>query len=92
MLFCRYDEEKNWDYETDDTKQICKQNPDSCPDNGETGHFTQVVWKGSLKLGIGKATGKIDEQAKTWQCTWVVGRYSPAGNLVGSFQENVLKP
>ena len=53
-----------------------------------TGHFTQVVWKDSIKLGIGKATGKIDKLF----CTWVVGRYSPAGNVMGKFQENVLKP
>ena len=92
MLFCRYDEEKNWDYETDDTKQICKQNPDSCPDNGETGHFTQVVWKGCLKLGIRKATGKAFHDGRNQFCTWAVARYTPAGNVEGAYANNVLKP
>jgi hypothetical protein len=47
----------------------------------QSGHFTQVVWKGSKKIGIGAATrnGK----------TYVVANYSPAGNYQGEFQENV---
>jgi len=83
-----YAEEKNWDYWTGDKKQICKQNPNSCVAKGATGHFTQVVWKGSVKLGIGKATGKVDD----WFCTWVVGRYSPVGNVQGQYRNNVLRP
>ena len=50
-----------------------------------TGHFTQVVWKGSSRLGIGKATGYVDGMP----CEFVVGRYSPAGNLEGAFRANV---
>lgn len=48
-----------------------------------TGHFTQVVWKGSKELGIGRAKsadGKV----------FVVGRYRPAGNNMRAFKENVL--
>lgn len=48
-----------------------------------TGHFTQVVWKGSKQLGIGKAKsadGKV----------FVVGRYRPAGNMMRAFKENVF--
>ena len=48
-----------------------------------TGHFTQVVWKGSVELGVGKAKssdGKI----------FAVGRYRPAGNLISAFGENVF--
>ena len=51
-----------------------------------TGHFTQVVWKGSTRLGIGKATGYVDGFGT---CEFVVGRYSPAGNLEGAFRANV---
>ena len=52
--------------------------------NGKAvGHFTQVVWKTSLELGIGRAT-KGD-------CTYVVGRYKPAGNWMGNEPENVFK-
>ena len=94
LLFCRYNEEKNWDYKTEDTKKICQQNPvpKSCPEDGKTGHFTQVVWKGSVKLGIGKATGKVVQNGQISFCTWAVGRYSPAGNVEGAYANNVLKP
>ena len=49
-----------------------------------TGHFTQVVWKASTQLGIGKEEKN--------GCIYVVGRYSPAGNIMGDFESNVLKP
>jgi len=43
-----------------------------------TGHFTQVVWKDSVELGIGHAEVKV----KGMLCTYTVGRYKPAGNLM----------
>ena len=52
-----------------------------------TGHFTQVVWKGSKELGIGKATGKKNGM----YCTYIVGRYRPPGNFQGKFQQNVAR-
>ena len=52
---------------------------------GGTGHFTQVVWKESVELGIGKAD--IDKNGM--KCTYVVGRYRPAGNMMGDYAENV---
>ena len=96
ILQPRYAEEKDYDYEAGDLKEECKENPSSCHQCKENpsvchpavGHFTQVVWKGTTKLGIGRATGKIDE----WFCTWAVGRYSPAGNVLGQYQQNVVKP
>ncbi|KAK5870512.1 hypothetical protein PBY51_003454 [Eleginops maclovinus] len=53
--------------------------------NGNTGHFTQVVWKESRELGVGLATDG--------HSVFVVGRYRPAGNMVnpGYFEANVLK-
>ncbi|KAM7416857.1 hypothetical protein PAMA_018773 [Pampus argenteus] len=52
--------------------------------SGATGHFTQVVWKESTKLGLGMATdgNKV----------FVVGQYRPRGNMnmEGYFEENVL--
>ncbi|OCT65187.1 Golgi-associated plant pathogenesis-related protein 1 [Xenopus laevis] len=51
----------------------------------ETGHFTQVVWKNSKELGVGVAT----DNKGTF---YVVGRYSPAGNVIGQFKNNVLRP
>ena len=50
-------------------------------------HFTQVVWEGTKELGIGMATGTKDGM----NCTYVVGRYRPAGNFAGQYEKNVLK-
>ena len=49
----------------------------------ETGHFTQVVWKSSTKLGCGIA---IANNKAVGVCN-----YSPAGNYLGQFATNVLK-
>lgn len=51
------------------------------------GHFTQMIWKSSKKIGVGIAN--IDHGK--WHCL-VVAHYSPAGNLLGSFKENVPPP
>ncbi|XP_012694483.1 GLI pathogenesis-related 2, like [Clupea harengus] len=50
-----------------------------------TGHFTAMVWKSSCKLGVGKAVASDGS-------TFVVARYTPAGNIVnqGHFETNVL--
>ncbi|KAI1882369.1 hypothetical protein AGOR_G00249970 [Albula goreensis] len=50
-----------------------------------TGHFTQVVWKSSKEVGVGLATDG--------NTVFVVGQYSPAGNITnpGYFKENVLR-
>ncbi|XP_060579495.1 Golgi-associated plant pathogenesis-related protein 1-like [Ruditapes philippinarum] len=42
------------------------------------GHFTQIVWKGSKKIGVGVA-GPV-----------VVINYDPAGNYIGQFKDNVF--
>ncbi|XP_053407679.1 Golgi-associated plant pathogenesis-related protein 1-like [Mercenaria mercenaria] len=41
------------------------------------GHFTQIVWKGSTKIGVGIAGGIV------------VVNYDPPGNMIGDFIENV---
>lgn len=46
-----------------------------------TGHFTQVVWKGSKNLGCGFACGS--------GCV-VTCNYYPAGNYLGQFESNVF--
>lgn len=43
-----------------------------------TGHFTQVVWKGSTKLGMG-VSGK-----------YCVARYKVPGNMQGAYDTNVF--
>jgi hypothetical protein len=47
------------------------------------GHFTQMVWKGSRELGVGRAVSDNGRR------TYVVCNYFPAGNLVGHFEDNV---
>ncbi|CAH8824432.1 unnamed protein product [Trichobilharzia szidati] len=51
-----------------------------------TGHFTQVVWKSTKKAGFGAA--KSSDGMKIY----VVGRYKPAGNVIGRYAENVPRP
>lgn len=50
-----------------------------------TGHFTQVVWKGSKEMGIAQAKSKSNKIV-------VVANYDPPGNFVGRYRENVAPP
>jgi len=52
----------------------------------KTGHFTQVVWKGSQKLGVGFAYSSDRKKV------YVVAHYSPPGNFIGQYAQNVLRP
>ncbi|XP_074602059.1 Golgi-associated plant pathogenesis-related protein 1-like isoform X2 [Brevipalpus obovatus] len=54
-------------------------NPDA--NFAKTGHFTQVVWKASQKMGCGKSSVKTG--------TFIVCNYDPAGNVKGQYKENV---
>ncbi|XP_078365446.1 uncharacterized protein LOC144649745 isoform X3 [Oculina patagonica] len=47
-------------------------------------HFTQIVWKASKEMGMATAVANNRLVA--------VARYTPAGNIDGQFQENVLVP
>jgi hypothetical protein len=54
----------------------------------DTGHYTQLVWAGSVRVGCGK--GRADVSGKSgdfWVC-----EYGPAGNMQGGFPANVLAP
>ena len=46
------------------------------------GHFTQVVWKSTKQLGIGKAVkgNKV----------YIVANYRPPGNCAAFFKDNVM--
>ncbi|CAF1451127.1 unnamed protein product, partial [Adineta steineri] len=48
------------------------------------GHFTQVVWKGTTNLGIGRAVTSDNSTM------YVVGNYFPGGNMGGAYVQNVL--
>lgn len=56
-----------------------------------TGHFTQVVWKGTTQVACAVAScpaGTIFSQASQY----VVCRYTPPGNFLGQFAANVGRP
>eukprot|EP00095_Tigriopus_kingsejongensis_P005922 snap_masked-scaffold825_size91437-processed-gene-0.5 protein:Tk05922 transcript:snap_masked-scaffold825_size91437-processed-gene-0.5-mRNA-1 annotation:"conserved hypothetical protein" len=55
------------------------------PRSMSTGHFTQVVWKGSKELGIAMARSRSGKVI-------VVANYQPAGNYIGSYADNVPAP
>lgn len=50
-----------------------------------SGHFTQVVWKGTKEMGVGRATARSGN-------FYVVANYAPPGNMQGAFTANVLPP
>jgi len=54
--------------------------------NHQTGHYTQVVWKGTQWVGCGRWCGK----SQGMNCCQVVCDYFPAGNMMGAFAANVL--
>lgn len=55
--------------------------------NGQViGHFTQVVWKGSTRLGCGSAHKTVGKMINTY----VVCQYAPAGNVRGLYTANVM--
>ena len=49
------------------------------------GHFTQLVWKATKKLGLGLIQVKSEDK----KYSWLVARYEPSGNILGSYLGNV---
>jgi len=49
----------------------------------QTGHFTQMIWKGTQRMGsaIVKQGNKV----------YIVANYFPAGNFMGKYKENIEK-
>ena len=50
----------------------------------KTGHFTQVVWKASERIGVGLAI--------SGRSCFVVANYDPPGNFTGNYKPNVTPP
>lgn len=53
-----------------------------------TGHFTQLVWAGTTHVGMAKVTGDMGGMT----AIYIAANYSPAGNMMGDFDDNVLPP
>lgn len=49
---------------------------------GKWGHFTQVIWATSYKLGCAQVQFTENEQATTWHKTVLICNYGPMGNFV----------
>lgn len=68
MFYIRYAEETNYNYVSGTGK-------------GTIGHFTQLVWRSSRKVGVGIAISGSQ--------TWIVAKYKPKGNVMGLYLINV---
>lgn len=87
-IYCMWSSDRN---ASPNPRDVCKAWYDEIRDysfgnesrgRATTGHFTQVVWKSSKKLGVGLAktrTGKVV----------VVCNYEPSGNVAGQYVANV---
>ena len=53
--------------------------------NTKTRNFTQIVWRETTSIGVAKVCSPEGVSV-------VVARYYPAANVLGKFEENVLKP
>ncbi|XP_073999857.1 salivary antigen-5-like isoform X1 [Rhodnius prolixus] len=49
----------------------------------KTGHYTQIVWKNTTKVGCGYSYFKERTQGNDWYSGYLVCNYSPAGNWYG---------
>lgn len=50
-----------------------------------TGHFTQVVWKGTKEMGCGVTSPSLNSERKIFVCC----HYQEPGNYTGEFADNV---
>ena len=73
-----YSENKNYNYNTGKAKN-----------NGVIGHFTQLVWKASKKIGCAYAKGTWSGFTPSY---FVCCNYYPAGNYANQYTKNVGKP
>ena len=73
-----YLENNNYDYATGEAKN-----------NAVVGHFTQLVWKSSTKIGCAVAQGYFKGFDTGY---YICCNYFPGGNILGQYINNVLKP
>ncbi|MFJ2111691.1 CAP family protein [Streptomyces sp. NPDC087850] len=53
-----------------------------------TGSFTQLVWKGTTRIGAARAFGAGTHAGETY----IVVNYEKQGNMAGAFEGNVPRP
>ncbi|WP_406288721.1 CAP family protein [Embleya sp. NBC_00896] len=68
-----YDEGKSYDFPNADYDPAAS-------------NFTQLVWKGSRRIGAARATGK----GSKWYENYIVVNWQSPGNVLGRFPQNVL--
>jgi len=59
------------------------------PSNPVASHFTQVVWKSSTQVGCAVQSCSGIFAASFGLAKFFVCEYSPQGNIIGDFSENV---
>ncbi|XP_048577144.1 probable pathogenesis-related protein CaO19.6200 isoform X2 [Nematostella vectensis] len=67
--------------------EVCKYDFNNKTFQRPAGHFTQMMWKSTDRLGMGRAYGN----KFGLNCTYVVARYSPIGNIADRTASNVEK-
>ena len=73
-----YSEEANYDYVNGKSSN-----------GGVIGHFTQLVWKNTNKIGCAYAQGKYKTYSPAF---YVCCNYYPAGNYNNQYIQNVFRP
>jgi uncharacterized protein YkwD len=76
-----YGENQYYNYQT-----FVSNYPDD-PKKKVVGHFTQLVWKGTTKIGAGRVCGTADGE---WHDTYIAVNFDTAGNVTGGYKDNVL--
>ena len=52
-------------------------------------NYSQLIWKSSTRLGCGMASIVRQDGSRDW---YMVARYSPPGNFVGDYTNQVARP
>lgn len=67
--------------------EVCSHNFYDEAYQDKSGHFSQLVWNATRELGVGKAMGTKFGM----NCTFIVARYRPLGNIGSEFAHDVTK-
>ena len=67
--------------------EVCSHNFFNQAYQDKSGHFSQLVWNATRELGVGKALGTKFGM----NCTFIVARYRPLGNIGPEFASDVSR-